>query len=701
MRIAEKVGAVVGPEAITKNAWALGIFLLALVLRLVYLAEIAATPYFDTLVLDAEEYDRLAEQLLQGNWLLGRAGSYVHGPFYILVLALLKLCGADYLGLRVFQAVLGALSCVLIYRIAGRVFPHPVPLIAALLAAGYWPFIFYNGELLATTLVLFIELLLAALLLRGTDRISWRVGACAGILLALLVITRSNTLLLLPVLLWWFYQRAGSGTKHRRALLLAFCLALVLALSPLLIYYQAVQGSPLPFQGGWSFYMGNNPDADGTPYARQGLDWQRLELLPYQEGSITRAAKGQFYLTAGLRFIGEHPAAALHLLYRKFRLFWHAFEIPVSADLRYYERHSHLAQILIFNFGIVVPLALMGMVWGWRRYRDYALLYGFILVYLVTGLLFSVCARYRLPALPFLIVFAAQGIWQLKTQLWSGNLLGRGAFLLLLGAAVALVHTGVDQEKVDHLRSSWLLGHVYMRKQQYDLAEQVYLRSVRETPGDSDVYNSLAVAYQRLGRPQEAEATFRKSIEAAPDHARPWINLGNHYLKLQRLDEARTALEQALGSDPRPLAQYEGHYSLGNVHLYQKAYSRAHQAFTRALEAQQRPQAYFGLSVACAYLGEDDAQLRALEQAVQLAPTFALALRNLGVLYLQKEDYPAAEKALLQSLQYSPNSALAYQHLGMLYSKLGQPERARAAFATARRLRPSSAAPPGKRTDPN
>ena len=134
---------------------------------------------------------------------------------------------------------------------------------------------------------------------------------------------------------------------------------------------------------------------------------------------------------------------------------------------------------------------------------------------------------------------------------------------------------------------------------------------------------------------------------------------------------------------------------------YRGARNQAHQAFTRALKAQQRPQAYYGLSVACAYLGEDDAQLRALEQAVQLAPTFALALRNLGALYLQKEDYSAAEKALLQSLQYGPNSALAYQHLGMLYSKLGQPERARTAFATARRLRSSGAALPGKPIGPN
>ena len=45
----------------------LSIFLLALVLRLFYLAAIRDAPYFHTLVIDAFEYDHLATQILRGK----------------------------------------------------------------------------------------------------------------------------------------------------------------------------------------------------------------------------------------------------------------------------------------------------------------------------------------------------------------------------------------------------------------------------------------------------------------------------------------------------------------------------------------------------------------------------------------------------------------------------------------------------------
>ena len=43
------------------------LFLLALILRLAYLVEIRDTLYFHTLILDAWEYDHLAQALLEGE----------------------------------------------------------------------------------------------------------------------------------------------------------------------------------------------------------------------------------------------------------------------------------------------------------------------------------------------------------------------------------------------------------------------------------------------------------------------------------------------------------------------------------------------------------------------------------------------------------------------------------------------------------
>ena len=667
---------------------AVALFLSALILRLAYLAEIRDTLYFHTLLLDAEEYYYLAQALLNGDWWLATHRTYVHGPLYPVLLALLKLGGAELGAMRLFQAVLGAFSCVLLYVVARCFFPAPTPLLTGVMAVGYWPFMLYNGELLATTLTLFIELLLVVQLVRCTDQSSSGGAAGAGVLLGLLVETRSNTLLLVPVALWWLYHR----TRYK--LLVPFCLGFCVILTPFLVHNSLVQGTPLPFQGAWSFYMGNNPAADGTPYARQGLDWQRLEVLPYQAGmAASPADRGRFYLTEGLGFIVDQPLSYLYLLYRKFRLFWHAFEVPVSVDIHFYEAHSHLSRLNVFGFGMVASLALVGLVWNGRRWREYGLLYGFGLSYLVAGLLFTVCARYRLPAVPFLMIFAAEairrGALSLKGRQWRRS----AAWVLALGAAFALAHTGIDPAEVDHLRSAWLYGQAHTRNQAYDHAEAAYLQALQVAPDDADVYSSLGAVYEAQRRPREAETAYRQALAMASDHTRARLNLGNLLRGEQRFAEAQSHLLEALANDPRPAIQYEGHYYLGYLHLDQRDYRRAYSAFSTALEAEQRAEGFYALANACHHLGAEAEQIQHLRQTIEIDPGFAAAHRNLGALYLRRGEYAQAEAALRQALHLEPDVAIAHYNLGVLYMQTGRRELAQTAFETAERLRRAGTSP--------
>ena len=345
----------------------------------------------------------------------------------------------------------------------------------------------------------------------------------------------------------------------------------------------------------------------------------------------------------------------------------------------------------LLSFGLVVPFALVGILWHWRWTSAYTLPLLFVLAYLSTGLLFSVCARYRLPALPFLLVFAAAGIWRLKELLTTRAVPRLGVFLLLLVAAFALVHTGVDARQVDHLRSPWLLGHTQLRNKQYDQAVQTYTHGLAQFPDDSDLYNSLGVAYQYLGQFDEAEAAFRRAVELVPDHAKPWFNLGKLYLSQRRLEQARYALEQSLKHDPRPANAHPAYHNLGYVFLFQKDFQQARQAFERALHNKETAQTYYSLSHALANLNLADEQIHALEQAVRLKPNFVPAQRNLGVLYMQRGSYEAAERSLLQAIKYDAQSITTHRNLGVLYEKMGRTEQARLARARADQLQRSGA----------
>ena len=665
----------------------LAIFLLALLLRLGYLADVSGSPYFDTLILDAEEYDYLAEELVRGNWRLDEKQTYVHGLGYPAFLAILKIPGFGAPDFRLWQAFLGALSCVLVYRIARQIFDRGAAAIAGTAAAAYWPFLFFGGELFATTFFIFIQLLLVDTLLRFDGRPGHGTGAAAGVLLGLLVATRANALLAIPVVFWWICRRPRAAHDGgRRRLWPSFAIALALTLSPLALRNHIVQGGPLPFQGAWSFYMGANPEADGTPYVRQGLQWQRHELLPLRAGFVEPVSRGFFYLRSGVRFAAENPAQYLHLLYRKFRLFWNAFEIPVSSDLSYYREHSILYRILIVNFGVVAPLAVAGLFPGGRRDDRYLLLWTFVLVSLATGMLFTVSARYRVPAAPFLIILAAHGFSLLLAFLRTRDWRRTAGFAAVLAAAAVLVHTGVDARQVDHVRPAFLMGMVHFRSGDPAAAETAYANGLAKNPDDPDLWNGLGTACAAQGRNGDAEDAFERAIALAEDYAQPRFNLGALYLRLGRRREAIAALKQGLAIDLRPVPRYQGNLALGDAFMQEEKFREAARAFERALEHRRDPNAYYGLSNARGKLGDAGSQVRALEQAVELDSTFAPALRNLGVLYLLRGDPEAAEAALLQSIRHDSTSVVAHRNLAALYSRRGQTGRARAALAKAERL---------------
>ena len=664
---------------------AAALFLLALVLRLLYLLEARHSPYFDDLLLDAEEYQILANGLLSGQWEQAAADTYVHGVFYPALWALVMFLGGGSLTMRLLQAVLGAVTCVLLQRGARHLMPPGAALACGLIAAVYWPFVLFGSQLLATTLVLFLVAALLTLLLRPGATAPGLVVLGTGILLALLASTRANSLLLALPVFWWLRRQAHlEGRSFRRGGILLGA-GILLGLAPFVAHNWSTQGTALPFEGAWSFHMGSNPDADGTPYARQGLDWQRLESVGYRHGwDATPAERGHIYLSAGLAFLVDEPAQALGLVWRKLRLFWNAFEVPVSVDLAWHTQNTWLGRLLP-GFGLLAPLALVGMVANLRQWRRWGLAYGGVLAFLLSGLLFTVCARYRLPALPFLILFAADALRRGAEALRDDR---RLALRLALGLTVATawVHTGVDATAVDHLRPRWLQGSNHLRRGEVRQGAADLRAAAEDHPRDAEVRNSLAVALERLNRPSEAEAVYHEALRLAPDHARAWLNLGDLLRRQRRLPEAAEAARRALAVDPRPVTQHKGRVDLAQVMLETGHPEQALAVLGEALEIRDGAEIRYALGSACYQLERYDEEVAHLEQAVRLDPSFAPAWRNLGAVQLLRGDLAASERALTRAASLEPASPTVHRHLGALYQRTGRQKLARESYERARRL---------------
>jgi len=135
------------------------IFLAAFLPRLFYTFEVRELPFFRTPIIDAKAYDTTAQKIAGGEW-IGES-SFWQPPFYPYYLAVqYRIFGHNLLIVRIIQNLLGALSCILIYLIAGNIFNRRTGILAAILGLANGVLIYYEGELLITTLYIFLTLVL-------------------------------------------------------------------------------------------------------------------------------------------------------------------------------------------------------------------------------------------------------------------------------------------------------------------------------------------------------------------------------------------------------------------------------------------------------------------------------------------------------------------------------------------------------------
>lgn len=446
-------------ESLGSRYWRPGLAALlaiAAVVRLAYLAELRATPWFDRLVVDPEYYDQWAQRIAAGDWL--GTGAFYMDPLYPYVLgALYAVVGRDLLLARLLNVACSVGACACTAALGRRVGGATVGLLAGLGLALYEPDVFNCGELDKTALSM---LLVAAFLLLLTDR---RRGARfgAGLVLGLAALTRANLLVFAPLVALVIARDPEEGGASARArAVAAFLAGFALALTPVTLRNLAVAGAfvPTTTQLGQNFYTGNNPE---NPYGAYGVV-SFVRANPHFEEADFRAAAeeragrplgpnevSRFWLRAGLAHIAADPGFAARAFARKAALFWNDFEISDSQDQYLMERESWTLRLLPLGFGEVAALAVLGFVVG-RRHRPVLLLAAYVVVYGVTLVAFFIFARYRIQVVPALLPLAGLGATALATRLREGNPRGIAGALAVVGVAGWLSFVTIGLFSPDH-----------------------------------------------------------------------------------------------------------------------------------------------------------------------------------------------------------------------------------------------------------
>ena len=646
-----------------------GVLLLAaLALRLGYLHQHSASPFFDAPVVDARTFLEQARAIAGGD-LLGGPEPYWQPPLHIYLLASVcwLLPGSYFVGIRLLHALLGALSCLLVYGLARRAFGERAGWIAGSATALCGTFLYFEGELLAVPLEVFLNLLLLRLLLRAMERHRRHDWGLAGLTAGLAALARPNVLLFAVLFCaWHLWRRRPAG-----ALALFAGSALLVILPVTVRNWAAEPGLVLvSANGGVNFYIGNNADYDRTVAVRPGMEWEELVAEPGRAGHVTAAAKSSFFLRKGLAWIAAHPLDYLELLGRKTFLLWSGPEAKRNQDVYYARRHSWILSLLLWDrhlsvpFGLIGPLSLLGLGLSLRLRGDpTALLRLYAVSYAASVLLFFPAARYRMPVLPVLIAFAALAAWRLLSSLRRRSWPEAARLGVPLAALLVVCNLARAVPADEDAQLHFDLGEVHLRKGMYALAEDHSRRALELDPGYNYARHNLAAALFHQGRHEESARTARAALAENPRRVDTHVVLANVQLAMGLPRQAGVSMRRALELDPGSgLANYE----YGRLLYGQGRYAEAAEHFRRALPSRPHDfRLHYQLGRALHQAGEAEAAIARYRKALSLERR-PEALVAIGALYLLDGRTRRAGSLFLQALELDPENAEAHVNLAVI-----------------------------------
>lgn len=371
------------------------IFSLAFMTRLLFVLFIPSHP----LTTDDKEYDRLGLSLSNGAGYVDPLGepTAVRPPVYPFFLGMIYyIAGHNLFWVRFIQALLGAGICLLTYLIASVIFDIMTAIISGLIGCFYPPLIVQTSEIMSETLFIFL------LLLGIWIMISKQSNACvmiSGIIFGVGLLTRSTLVFSMPFLCYWIFLRHKSEFFKATMVFLA---GVLLILFPWIFrnYSQLHSFVPLANIGGITFYNSYIvPDRGFGFTSLEGVDAEYYQIKSETERS-------HYLIKMTLEYIKKNPPKIIKLTALKILHFVYPF------DGRWYSV-SFGSKYNIF-WGLIFCFSLIGIVNNIKDHDINKRLIFFLLIsFLIGVVVFYGIPRFRLPAEPLLICFAASAIVRL------------------------------------------------------------------------------------------------------------------------------------------------------------------------------------------------------------------------------------------------------------------------------------------------
>ncbi|WP_201365301.1 ArnT family glycosyltransferase [Dictyobacter formicarum] len=401
--------------------FAIGVFVLALLVRVVYNLTVALHYYP---LHDSQQYRDIGLHLVQAQCfcLHGNIPTVYRAPFWPLLIGLLSfLFGPNDLFVRLFLCVLDAATCLLIYLWVRDFLSARLALLAGIIAALYPGLYIYTGWLYSETLYTFLLTALCYVLYRLQRNRSVGLILLSGALLGLLALTRPNGLLMAGLFVVWILilgrqQVLNWRSAWRLAIVVPSIALLLIAPWTLRNYLVSQRFLPVATGDGTVLLGSYNDQVARKPWDQ--MTWSNpLRSVPevssafplYTCDARCEMRREDLYKEKSLQWMQAHMDEMPALLAAHAINMWipAAHEADLPTDRFPDQLSSRIVLVLMNAFPLpIFLLAAWGLVVSWRRWRDLLLVYLIVLVTIGQDVALYGIPRFRAPIEPLLLLLA-------------------------------------------------------------------------------------------------------------------------------------------------------------------------------------------------------------------------------------------------------------------------------------------------------
>ena len=365
----------------------------------------------------------------------------------------------------------------------------------------------------------------------------------------------ATILFLVPLLLVALFLRWVAPLSYRSTGAIMVLAGVFLGASPAWIhnYFVAHDSVFLSAHSGVNFWIGNNPVATGYPKFPPGLHAGQEAML---KDSITSAEKvagrtlkrsevSTYWSQKARDWIRRHPMDFLKLLGTKCKNFWNAFsydDISVVTALR-----DQSVTLPGEGFGLVAALSLPGLIIACWKFPTSRWIATAVLLHMGSLLTVFVTERYRLAAVPGLLLFAVYGLWELWQNIAVARYRLAGLFLFLLFFSTAFVAMPQKDPTLWAL-DTYNSGLQALDAEQLALARKKLDLAYAYSPHNAEINFAEGNLHVALGETAIAKNYYLAVLRLDPEHSGALNNLGVLALREKRW----TTCDQFFSTRSRP-----------------------------------------------------------------------------------------------------------------------------------------------------